>query len=158
VATGARIAEALLGSGARLVLGSRAVEILLGAVAAVRRARRDQALDVGLVHRESLGLEVRPVGPAHARAFVPVEAEPAHRVEDRLHAVLRAALAIGVFDAQDELATLLPGPEPVVQGAAGSPDVQVAGGRRRESNADLGHGAAVSTARPCCANLSREQV
>jgi hypothetical protein len=38
------------------------------------------------------------------RAFVVVQAQPVHRLQDRVDRRLRAALAVGVLDAQDELA------------------------------------------------------
>ena len=53
--------------------------------------RNDLAIAV-----ETLRLEVR--------ALVGIEAEPRHAVEDHTHRLFRGALAVGVLDAQDELA------------------------------------------------------
>src|SRR6185312_13691761 len=100
VAAGARVAE--LGLGVlrlqRLALG---VELLLGAVAAVRRAGGDELLRELAVEREPLHLPVRPVRAADLRPLVPVEAEPPRVAQDDLLVLGRAPLLIGVLDAED---------------------------------------------------------
>ena len=73
------------------------------------------------------------------RAFVVFEAEPVHAVEDGLHGLLGRALAIGVLDAQDELATAMARLEPAVEGRAGPADMQETGGAGCEAGA-YGHG------------------
>ena len=57
---------------------------------------RQQLLDRLGVPRGALGLRERPL--------VPVELEPAQRVEDQLDVLGRGALAVGVLDAQHERA------------------------------------------------------
>ena len=61
------------------------------------------------------------------------------RVEDRLHRRLGRALAIGVLDAQHELAAATARLQPAVQRGARAADVQEAGGTGGEAGAD-GHG------------------
>ena len=82
----------------------------------------------------SLGLE--------HRALVPVEVQPAQRVEDLLHVLGGRSLAIGIFDPQHErpgLAVrairLAAGQQPVVQGRPGTADVQCPGRGWSEANA-----------------------
>ena len=58
------------------------------------------------------------------RAFVPLELEPAQRVEDLLDVLGRRALAVGVLDPQHERAPLAAGQEPVVERRAGAADVE----------------------------------
>src|SRR5690606_34823418 len=97
-----------------------------GAVVEVGMAGVEQALDLALVLLAALGLRERPL--------VPVEAEPAQRVEDLLDVLGRRALAVGVLDPQDEGAVRAPGEQPVVQCRPRAADVQGPGGRRREAN------------------------
>src|SRR5439155_12108427 len=78
------------------------------------------------VTRLSLALRVRPL--------VPVELEPAQRVEDLLDVLGCRALAVGVLDPQHELALLPPREEPVVQRRARATDVQLACWRGREAD------------------------
>ena len=98
-----------------------------------------EQLQRGLRYRcAALGLEVGAVRAADAGAFVPMDAEPAKAVEDRLQRFGAIALGVGVIDAQDELAAMFPGEEPVEQGGANAADVQIAGGTRSKAGA-YGH-------------------
>src|SRR5690606_9206061 len=72
-------------------------------------------------------------------AFVVVQAQPVHRLQDRVDGFLRAALAVGVLDAQDELPAAAARLQPAVQRGARAADVQVAGGTGCEAGA-AGHG------------------
>src|SRR5690606_2762473 len=72
-------------------------------------------------------------------AFVVVQAQPVHRLEDGVDRGLGAALAVGVLDAQDELPAAAARLQPAVQRGAGTTDVQVAGGAGGEAGA-AGHG------------------
>ena len=108
----------------RLELGFRFVRVIRGAVG-------DHLLGDFAVTLEARGLV--------DRAFVVTQAKPLHRFEDRVDGRLRAALAIGVLDAQDEVATMAPRFEPAVQRGARAADVQVTGGAGGETGAD-GHG------------------
>src|SRR5262249_53288070 len=130
IAAGARIAEAVLAAGALLVFGTGAREVLRAAVTAIRGARRNQALGERAVNMEPLHLEVGPELAPDERPLVPVEPEPAHRLEDRVDRRLGAAALVGVLDAQDERAAVLARPQPVVERGARAPEVQVARRRR----------------------------
>src|SRR5439155_26373045 len=70
--------------------------------------------------------------------LVPVEAQPGEAVEDHLRVLVGGASLVGVLDAQQELAALVAGVQPVEQGGAGASDVEVAGGGGGESDAN-GH-------------------
>ena len=74
------------------------------------------------------------------RLAVPVEAEPAQPVENGVDRLRRRALAVGVLDAQQELAADVLGVEPVEQRRARAADVQEAGRRGGEAGDDLRHG------------------
>ena len=111
-----------------------------GLKAAVGVAGGEQQLDVLAVDFGAFGLAVWAVGTAYVRAFVPGEAEPAERVEDHLLGGGDEAGAVGVLDAQDELAAALAGVEEVEQADVGGADVGVAGGRRSDADADGGGG------------------
>ena len=68
-----------------------------------------------------------PLGLAQ-RALVPVELEPAQRVEDLLDVLRGRALAVGVLDPQHQLPAASPRVEPVVECRPRSTDVE--GARR----------------------------
>src|SRR5690606_18524580 len=73
------------------------------------------------------------------RAFVIVQPQPVHGLEDRVDRGLGAALAVGVLDPQDELAAAVARLQPAVQRGARATDVQVAGGTGGEAGT-TGHG------------------
>src|ERR1700722_9915996 len=73
------------------------------------------------------------------RLAVPIEAEPFEPVENRIDRRLRRPLAVGVLDAQQELAAEALGVEPVEQRRARAADMQEAGRRRCEAGYDLRH-------------------
>jgi hypothetical protein len=81
------------------------------------------------VAREALHLE--------ERSLVPVEAQPSHAFEDRLHRLRRGALQISVLDAQDELAAVAARVRPREERGARAAYVQVAGGAGRKTGSDL---------------------
>ena len=68
-------------------------------------------------------------------ALVPVEAEPAHALQNAVDHLCGRALEVGVLNAQDERAAVMAGEQPVEQRGAGAADVQIAGGRGRETDA-----------------------
>ena len=70
------------------------------------------------------------------RLLIPIEAQPAKPIEDRLDGLRGRALAVGILDAQQEAATMVAGEQPVEERRAGTADMQGAGGRGGESNAD----------------------
>ena len=110
-----------------------------GAVLLVGAALGGEFLELGLVEFGALRLEVGAVVAADLGAFVPIHAEPAHRVEDHLQEGVGIALLVRVLDAEDELAARMAGVEPVEQGRTGASDVEEAGGAGSEADADLGH-------------------
>ena len=85
-------AEAALGAVLRLV----GLDVVGGRARAVGVAGLEQRLQRLAVALGALGLQ--------DRALVPVELQPAQRVEDLLDVLRRRALAVGVLDPQHELA------------------------------------------------------
>jgi hypothetical protein len=77
--------------------------------------------------------------------FVPFEAEPSEVGEDGLLGLPGRALEVGVLDAEHKVSPLGAREEVVEERGAGAADVEVAGGRWREADAD-GAGAALSAA------------
>ena len=97
-------------------------------LALVRHAQAHRALvlvgvPVGEQLLDRLGVRGRPLG-LRERPLVPVELEPAQRVEDLLDVLRGGALAVGVLDAQHELAALAARQQPVVQCRPRAADVQ----------------------------------
>ena len=72
-----------------------------------------ELLELGLIEFGALRLEVRTEVAADLGAFVPIHAEPAHRVENHLQEGVGVTLFVGVLDAEDELAARVAGVEPV---------------------------------------------
>ena len=111
--------------------------VVEGDLALLRHAEADGALVlVGVPGLEQLLdrlLVAVAALPLRDRPLVPVELEPAQRVEDLLHVLGRRALAVGVLDAQHELAARAAREEPVVQCRPRAADVQHACWRRRET-------------------------
>src|SRR6266705_724401 len=115
--TPAPVVAGLLTAGA-LALAHR-IELFLGRPAMVSLSPRDEFFRDLPVARKPLHLK--------ERAFVPVEPEPAHRVEDRLHRSFGRALEIGILDAQDEFAAVLSGVRPGEERGPRPADMEVAG-------------------------------
>src|SRR2546425_22375 len=99
--------------------------------AVIGPALRDQPLGGLLVAREAFHLEKRP--------FVPVQTQPAHRVEDRLHRRFGRALEVGILDAQDELAAVLSRVRPGEESGPRPADMEVAGRARSKTGSDHRH-------------------
>ena len=114
------------------------VQALRGAVAAVGLALVEQPIGRLDVERQPLGLAVGAVRPADVGAFIPVQTEPAQRVEDQFFGSLDGAGLVGVLDADDELSAEASGEQPVEEGGADVADVRLAGWRGSVANAD-GH-------------------
>ncbi len=95
---------------------------------------------IGLAHGQHL---LRHLGvPRRARELVgdlavPRQAEPGQAVEDGVDGRRRGARAVGVLDAQQVLAAVVAGEQPVEQGGARAADMQVAGRRGGEAGNDL---------------------
>jgi hypothetical protein len=115
-------AEAALGAVLLLV----GLHVLGGGVRAVGAAGPEQRLEHLAVALGALGLQ--------DRTLVPVELQPRERIEDLLDVLGRRALAVGVLDAQHELAAGVPGEQPVEQRRARAADVQRSRRRWREAN------------------------
>ena len=111
-------------------------ELFGGFEAAVGGAVFEENLDVLAVDLGAFGLAVRAVGAADVGAFIPGEAEPVEGVEDLLLGGGDEAGAVGVLDAQDELAAALAGVDEVEQADVGGSNVGVAGGRGGDADAD----------------------
>ena len=92
------------------------LELFLGFVGVIGGAVGDHLFRDLAVAVQAVGLE--------DRAFVVVQAQPVHGFQDGVDGGLGAALAVGVFHAQDELATAAARLQVAVQRRAGAADVQ----------------------------------
>src|SRR5438552_1188752 len=72
-------------------------------------------------------------------AFVPIEAEPAEAIENRLQCFADISHLIGVVDAKNELAAVLAGEQPVEKSGADAADVQVASWAGCKTGTDYHH-------------------
>jgi len=76
------------------------------------------------------------MGATDFGAFIPIEAQPAKAVEDRLERGFDIALLVGVVDTKNKLAPLPSCKEPIEQRGANAADVQKTGGTGSEAGAD----------------------
>ena len=135
VAAGAVVAR--VAALVRLGCGALGVQLLLRAEAGVHAAALLHLLERRGVGVRALRLEVGSGGSPHLGAFVPIEPQPLHCVEDDLHVLLGGTLGVGVFDAQDEVAAHGARERPVVDGRSCAAHMQAAGGGRCEAHADF---------------------
>ncbi|MNF87276.1 hypothetical protein D3C84_697390 [compost metagenome] len=122
------------------LFGADLVQALGAAEAVEGMALLHQLGAVFAVDMPALALPIGAVGAADVRAFAPFDAEPAQGVVDLLFRLAGRAHLVGIFDAQDEFATVLAGKAQVEQGDIGGAYVRIAGGRRRDTGTDGGHG------------------
>ena len=135
MAAGAGVARRELGGELALAAG---FEVFGGAEAAVGGAVVEEDVGVFAIDFGAFGLSVGAVGAAYVGAFVPGETEPVEGVEDHLLGGGDEAGAVGVLDAEDELAAALAGVDVVDEADVGGAYVRVAGGRRGDTNTDGG--------------------
>ena len=106
------------------------VELLGSAPAAVGEAPDEERFGFRAVPVEARALVDRPL--------VPVEAEPAEPVEDRVDRLGGGAFRIGILDAKDEASAVMSREEVVEERGPRPADVQIAAGARREARTN-GH-------------------
>ena len=151
-AAGAGVLRGRAGGQRRLTLG---LEPFRRAEAVVGVATRDELASVCGVEIEPLALSVGADVATGVDALVPGEPEPAQIVLDGGFGGRGRALAVGVLDAQDVGAAVVPRQQPVEERRAGVADVQMAGRtggeadshRRRSGFGSTGSGAPHSTSR-----------
>ncbi len=154
-----RQSPAAAGVDLRTVLGggqfALGFQLLRGAEAAVGLALGQQALGVLSVDLQPFGLAIgaeialffalfslgKPARPARTGgAFVPVQAQPAQILDELSLIACLGAFQVGVLDAEDELAAVATGKEPVVERGAGIAHMKQASGRRSKADAGSGSG------------------
>src|SRR5205814_148345 len=102
------------------------LELLLGAIAAIRdAARQERARDL-VIERVALRLA--------KGTFIPMQTEPSEIIEDHLLRFARRARDIGVLDAKNEDPLVALREKPVEDRSACAADVEVPGGRGREAD------------------------
>src|SRR5581483_2303381 len=106
------------------------VELIRRADTPVRVSSLEQLLRMVTIQVHTLSLAERP--------FIPIQADPPHAFDDRIDRLRRGPVLIGVLDAKDERAVLLPGQQPVEKCSPDTANVEVAGGARGEANASGG--------------------
>src|ERR1700730_14657215 len=126
-----------------LVLAHRS-QPLWSACAPIGCTELRQLLGVALVEVRPLRLDVGRMRAADLGSFVPLQAEPAERLDDERLAPRDVALLVGVLDAQDELTVTVACSQPRKQRGANRSEMQRARGRWREAGAHRRAGVAHS--------------
>jgi hypothetical protein len=89
------------------------------------------------VEGSALRLAIGAMRSPDGRSLVPIEAQPLHVLEDRLLVLRLGTLPVGILDAQDELAAMPAGEQPIKEGGTSAPDVQVPCGAGGETDSNL---------------------
>ena len=108
---------------------AQCLEPLLGAPATVGVTRLDELVDERLVGVQTLRLPVRFVRSTDPRRLVGGQTQPVEGLVDLFLRTLHQTVAVGVLDAQHELAAGALCPSLVEQRHVGRTDVRVSGGR-----------------------------
>src|SRR5271157_2531000 len=117
------------------------LQFFLRAETEIRFALTQQPPGMFAIEIEAIALTIRRVRSADIGTFIPIDAEPLQVFQKLSFEALFAALDIGILDAQDHDAALLPCEQPVEKRGAGVADVQMSRGRRSEANTNLGSSA-----------------
>ena len=113
------------------------LDLLAGAEASIRQPGREQLADDVARRCRRARSGCRDRTGRRPGTLVPSQPQPGQRVVEHLVRLLEIAAGVGVLHPQHEGATVMPGEDPVEQGAAYVADVQVAGRRRGKPNAHL---------------------
>ena len=89
----------------------------------------------GMLRRRAIVSVAGALGRLIDRRLVPLQPEPFHGIENGALRLGRRSFAVGVLDAEQELAAVMPGEQPVENGRPNVPDVNMACRTRRKSHA-----------------------
>ena len=103
------------------------LQVLGRAVAVVGRAPLQQPVDVVVIERQSLRLAIG--------AFIPVQAQPGHGLQNLGDELFLGALRVRVLNPENKGPVIMPGNEPVEQRRVGAAQMEGAGGAGGESGA-----------------------
>ena len=95
-----------------------------------------QPLDQLSVQAITLRLEIRAVVAANLGALIPIEAQEAHPVKNRLGRLRSGSLTIGVLYAKHQGSPALAGEEIVEKRRPGAANMKISRRRRSETNSD----------------------
>src|SRR6266576_1465517 len=94
-------------------------------------------VEVAFVEFCPFALQVRSEISPHVGAFVPIKTEPLQPFINRGHGFLGVALYVGVFDAQNEFATVMPNKKPVEKRSARPANMEIPSRRGGKTDADV---------------------
>ena len=128
---------------APLLILAHPLQSIGSAKAVVRMAQFHQLRCMIVVNLLTLRLVIWAEGSATIRPLMPLEPHPFHRLQDLFLGTRDIPFAIGILDANDELAVCLLGEKVVVQRCSRTSDMEPSSGRGGVANAGrsrLGHG------------------
>ena len=100
----------------------------------VRAISLEQRVCVRLVEVEAFGLPIRPERSAGVGSLFPIETQPLEVAQDGSLGLPGRPLDIAVFDAEDERAAVAARQQPIKDGGAHIPNVQLPSRARGKSN------------------------
>ena len=118
--------------------GPLGLQLLFGAVAGIDLPLGDQALETVAVEIEALGLVIGAIRASRLRPLVPVDPQPLQLLEEILLEGLGRPGPVGILDAQDKDAAVMPGVKPVEERRPRVADVEFPRRRGGKSNPDPG--------------------
>src|SRR6266849_2521296 len=116
-----------------LLCFSHSFEALRRAVAMVGMSRSDKLTRILLVETFALHLVIWSVETANHRALVDIHAKPCETIDKIINGNYYCACHVGIFNAQNELATSMACVEPAKERGAECTDVQKASGAWRKT-------------------------
>jgi hypothetical protein len=122
--------------------GAQGLELLGTSIADESLAGIHQLAGVLAIQFHALTLAIGTVVSAHVGALVPVQAQPAQGIEDRLLRLGGGTRAVRVLDAQEELAAVRTGKAIIEQRHVSGADMGITGGRWGDTGTN-GHGLSV---------------
>src|SRR5438552_5779374 len=139
MAAQAIVAQHLFGPALLLAHG---LQPLWGAPTAIGGTGIEQLLGIALIHSKTLRLPVGSIRTTDIGAFIPLQADPAQRAQDRLFRSPVVASLIRVFDTNDKLPPLGAGKDIIKQSNIASAHMGYARwtGGNRDTQVYLGHG------------------
>ena len=102
----------------------------------VNPIRGAELVEIALVNRLALALEIRAEVAAHFRTFIPIKFEPAQSVVNCLRGFGRVPRPVSVLDPQNQRAAGVFRVEPVEERRPRAADVEITGGRWGKANTD----------------------
>jgi len=111
-------------------------EALRGAVTVIGVSVRNKTPSGLVIEFQALGLDVRAIVAADLRSLIPVQTHPSQATKNRLDSAFNPTGDVGIFNADDEAAAVVPGKEPGKESGPHIADMRSSGGTGGKTSSD----------------------